>query len=151
MRNEAEVCTIIKNSFIAIGEECWKIPDPTGDFASTIKRPFDMFGSFEGNPLYLEVKYMNKMQSFNLNRIEDHQIEALDSLQRKIPTAHCGIALGIKVGRGDNRIIFFHNINEIKVRRKQKQNYLKKELESMSYFEIHSNLIDLIHNSFALD
>jgi hypothetical protein len=144
--NESDICTIIKNSFIANGDFAYKIPDPSSVYTMTIQRPFDIIATFEGKPIYMEVKYMNKLQSFNLSHIQDHQIQALTLLQKKVPTALCCIALGVKVDRGDTRIYIFYDIFEIERRRLNKENYKKKELEAMSYFAVHKNLMELIHH-----
>ena len=63
-----------------------------------------------------------------------------------MPEADCRIALGVKVGRGDNRIYFFTDIYDIERRRTDKQNYKKKELESLPYYPIHKDLIQLETN-----
>ena len=144
MKDEAETCTIIKNSIIVQGGWASKIPDPSTLFSQTSQRPFDIFGIWEHIPLYMEVKYINKLKSFDLSRIEDHQIQNLLEIKRLLPSAYCCIALGVKVARGDSRVYFFFDIEEVAKRRENKQNYLKKELETMVYFSVHKNLIDLI-------
>ena len=146
MNNEAECCTIIKNSFITLGQVMWKIPDPSGQYTQTIQRPFDLFGTWRGKPIYMEVKYINKLKSFDLQRIEEHQITSLLALKNVLPESICCIALGVKVGRGDNRIYFFTDIYDIERRRTNKQNYKKKELESLPYYPIHKDLIQLETN-----
>lgn len=73
--NEAELCTIIVKS----GTLLYKIPDPTGLYNRTIKRPCDIIGGLEFNgkyyPAFIEAKYMNTLRAFNLNRIEPHQAD----------------------------------------------------------------------------
>ena len=77
MKNEASVCTTFKNSLIAAGFKGYKIPDPSGDYGKTIKRPFDIIGSWANNLLLVEAKFESSLKSFDLQRIEDHQIEEL--------------------------------------------------------------------------
>lgn len=133
--NEGEACTIIKNSFLAQNNFCYKIPDPSHSFSSTIKRPFDLMGSFLQKPIVIEVKYQKGLYSFDLQRIEDHQIEALIYYKKQIPDAFSLVMLYVYVKRNDHRVFIF-NILDIIERRKNKQNYLKKELETLPYFSV---------------
>ena len=104
--NEAELCTIIVKS----GTLLYKIPDPTGLYNRTIKRPCDIIGRLEFNgkyyPAFIEAKYMNTLRAFNLNRIEPHQADFLTQWS-KIEGAYCFIILGISVNRGDIRAYIF--------------------------------------------
>lgn len=104
--NEAELCTIIVKS----GTLLYKIPDPTGLYNRTIKRPCDIIGGLEFNgkyyPAFIEAKYMNTLRAFNLNRIEPHQADFLTNWN-KIEGARCFIILGVSVKRGDNRVYIF--------------------------------------------
>lgn len=143
MKNEAETCTIFKNSLIAAGYKGYKIPDPSGDYGKTIKRPFDIMGSWANNLLLVEAKFESSLKSFDLQRIEDHQIEELLDWQKKIPGTQSWIVLGVKAARADNRIYIFKDMKEIERRRNTKENYLKKELEKLPYYEVHKDLIDL--------
>jgi len=124
------------------GDLAYKIPDPTGQFINTIPRPFDLFGSVRGLPWYCEVKFLNKLQSFDLQRIEDHQIQNLLDLKEKTVGALCWIVLAVKVARGDSRFYIFKDILDIAERRKNKRNYLKKELETLTYYTVRKNLIE---------
>jgi penicillin-binding protein-related factor A (putative recombinase) len=143
MNNEADACTIFKNSIIEAKGLCWKIPDPANMFAQTSQRPFDHFGVFQGRPLYAEAKYLSALKSFDLQRIEDHQIENLCAIKEQVFNAHCWIVLAVKVGRGDNRFYIFDDPFLIETRRKNKENFLKKELEALPYFSVKKSLIDL--------
>lgn len=139
MKSEAEFCTIIKNS-LTIG---FKIPDPTGNFSFTIERLFDGIGAFQGKPVYFEAKFLPELKAFNLQIIMDHQIAGLYSFKKALPNSLCWIILGIKVGHGDNRVFIFDDIDMIIKRRNNKENFLKKELEILPYFQIRKELIDL--------
>jgi penicillin-binding protein-related factor A (putative recombinase) len=143
MNNEASVCTIFKNSLLLSNEVMHKIPDPSSNYSSTTQRPFDMFGSWQGKPLYVECKFMNKMQSFNLQTIQDHQIDNLCNFKKRILNAESWIVLGVHAGRGDNRIYVFKDIFEIEERRKAKENYKMKDLLTFSFLPVKKDLCQL--------
>ena len=46
MRNEAQYCTSIVKSLNAVGDLGWKIPDSSGNWATSI-RVFDIMGSIQ--------------------------------------------------------------------------------------------------------
>lgn len=139
MKNESESCTIVRNSFISQNHYLFKIPDPNSNYTNTIKRPFDLFGRYEEKPIYIEMKYLSKLESFNLNRIENHQFEALLE-HKKIKDAICLIGLSINVSRTDKRI-YFWDINYIYNRFLSKKNILKKELINIPFYTIKKGLI----------
>jgi penicillin-binding protein-related factor A (putative recombinase) len=139
MKDESEVCTIIKNSFIDQGNYLYKIPDPSSSFSSTIKRDFDMFGRYGERPIYIEVKYLNGLQSFNLKRIEEHQFIALKEF-KKVKDSLCYIVLGVHVKFGDNRI-YFWDVDYIYDRYEKSENILAKELKTLPFYTIKKNLI----------
>ena len=144
--DESKICTIIKNSYIQHGNWAYKLSDPTSMFNQTIERPFDLIAVIKDTPVYIEAKYMSKMQSFNLNHIQNHQISNLVAIKKLMPESECIIALGIKVSRGDVRIYYFTDIFEINERRLNKHNYLKKELELLPYYKVNKDLIDFKTN-----
>jgi hypothetical protein len=146
MYNEATICTIFKNSVIANKGWCAKIPDPASSFGISSQLPFDLFGVLNSKPLYCEVKYISTLKSFDLQRIEDHQIENLMNIQSLLPDSHCWIVLGVKVGRGDVRLYIFNNIIEVNDRRKLRNNYLKKELLTLPYYLVKKGIIDFNTN-----
>ncbi len=139
MTSESEVCTILRNSFIKQSHYLFKIPDPSTNFSQTIKRDFDMLGRYNEKPVYMEVKYLNGLQSFNLKRIEDHQYKALLEF-KKVKDSLCLIALGVHAKFGDNRI-YIWDIDYIFNRSIKFQNILLKELKEMPYYTIKKNLI----------
>lgn len=139
MTSEAEVCTILKNSFLSQNHSMYKIPDPSSDYGSTIKRPFDMIGRYKKQPVYAEVKYSNGLKSFNLKEIHDHQFEALLEYN-KIQDSLCLIVLGVHVARGDSRI-YIWNVENIYSRFLDGKNVLKKELELLPYYKVKKKLI----------
>ena len=144
MVNEQELCTVIRNSVNGTANSiAWKIPDPTSSFGSATKRPFDLFGTLNGVPFYAEAKYMKTALSFDLQDIEDHQIESLLEVQKSNPSCKCYIILGMKWDRGDTRVYFFPDMKDIALRRKEHRNYLKKDLALLPYISVRKDLLDL--------
>jgi len=146
MKDEAELNLIIKKSVeIYPNSRACKIPDPSSQFSQTIARPFDGFGAWKGTPLYWEAKYLKTLCSFDLSRIEEHQIDNLLFYNKVLEEIcpHCWVILGIKVARGDNRVYIFSDIKKIAERRKNKENYLKKELITLPYMKISKGLFEI--------
>lgn len=144
MKNEQETNNIFRKSIFDANGWAYKIPDPGASEALTaVPRPFDGFSVLNGELLCWEGKFLNKMSSFNLQTIKDHQIENLLAIKNLSNTAECWIVLGVNVARGDNRIYIFKDIHDINKRREAKQNFLKKELESLPYYKVFKNSIDL--------
>ena len=142
MTSERELNTIIKNTLLNNGGWASKIADPQGKAVYTsIQNPFDGFGVIGNTPVYWEAKYMNKLASFNLQRIENHQISNLCRIQELLTNSVCCIILGVKLSRNENRIYVFKDIIDINERRNNSQNFLKKELESLPYFKVKAGII----------
>ena len=101
MTTEAEYCSVIMHALNEAGVG-YKIPqpDPSGQFAATIKRCFDIIGRIGCHPVYLEAKFNKKMAACSMKRVEEHQASYLDEFA-KIPNAMCFLAWGIQVARGD--------------------------------------------------
>lgn len=138
MKNEAELNRIVKDS-LSFG---FKIPDPTGTFAATIKRICDGVGVHkDGNIVFWESKFSRTFSSFDLSRIEQHQIDSLIKIKELSPKTHCWFIYGVKVKRGDNRVFIFDDPHEILLRRVEKRNYKKKELEQLSFFKVMNGII----------
>jgi penicillin-binding protein-related factor A (putative recombinase) len=138
MTNEASLNTVIKMSL----QWGYKIPDPTGQYSSTISRPFDLFGIYNNRPIYIESKYASGLKSFDLQRIEDHQIENLISIKNLMPIAYCWIIYGVHVNNRDNRIYVFDDLTDLLQRRKDHNNFLKKDLETMPFLSISKGITD---------
>lgn len=111
------------------------------------KLPFDGFGLLNGIPIYFECKWLPRAMSFNLNRIENHQIENLQKIHCLNPQVYCVIILGVEWGKSDRRAYIFFNIEEIAKRRLEGKHYLKKELEGLPHYKIKSNKVVDIHNT----
>jgi len=127
---EAEVNNIIRKSL----DWGYKIPDDGSSMSMGIKRPFDVFGIIDGRPIYIESKAMNKMQSFNLGKIRDHQIKSLVDIKKLNPDAICGIALSVNCGRAKHRLYLWTDVEEIARRRDNKENFKKTELETLENY-----------------
>jgi penicillin-binding protein-related factor A (putative recombinase) len=133
MKNEKDFNTIIKNSF----EWAYKIPDPQGKFAPfATQRPFDGMAVYKNKPLYWEAKYSNKLQSFNLKSIQDHQLKNLITIKTLIPDSYCWILYGVKIKRGEYRVYLFDDLNDIENRRADGKNFYKTDLEKMQFFNV---------------
>lgn len=139
MLNEAQACTIIKNSFLEQGHYLFKIPDPSGNFAMTIQRDLDMVGRYSDRPVYMEVKYLNGLKSFNLRLIKEHQMTALLEY-KEINNSLCLIALGVNVARTDKRL-YIWDLDFIYPRYLNKENILKKELEVTPFYKIKKGIV----------
>lgn len=105
MRNEAQYCTSIVKSLNSVGDLAYKIPDASGNWATSI-RVFDIMGRKDNKPLYLEAKFNKDPSAFNFGRIEPHQAYYLDEFA-KIPDAVCYVALGVQWKRGETRSYIF--------------------------------------------
>lgn len=130
---ESDLNTIISNNL----PFAFKIPDPVGKTAMfATQRPFDGFGIILQDsvsyPLYWESKFSNKLQSFNLSRIETHQAYNLTQILTLMPTAKAWVIFGVHAGHGDTRLYIF-DWNYLKQRYEEKDNILKKELLLLPY------------------
>lgn len=140
MRSEAQYCTCIVKSFNERGDLAWKIPDPHGDFVSSL-RVFDIMGRQDNKPMYLEAKFNKDPSAFNLNRIEEHQAYYLDEFA-KIPDAYCYVALGVQWGRGDCRSFIF-DWRDLSALYKKGFSIHKKELEKLPYNPVKKEIFQL--------
>ena len=106
MKNEAEFCTCVKNSIVC----GFKIPDPTGQWAMTIKRAFDGIGMVQkGDELHFlcwEAKFLKDMSAFSFKRVEEHQAYYLTQY-KKAKNTECYLIVGIDCGRADKRAYIF--------------------------------------------
>ena len=141
MKKESEFCSVIVKS-LDIG---YKIPDPTGMYAKTIKRCFDIMGAhhFHGfkeylHPVYIEAKFNKMMSAFNLNRIEDHQAYYLSRFN-DVAGAKCFVILGVYAGRGDLRAYVF-DWNALRPLYEHKKSIYAKVLKELPYNEVHKGV-----------
>ena len=133
--NEQAFNTIIGNSLD------WKHKISDGGRHGLL--PFDGVAIFDGAPVYWEAKFLKKPQSFNFNRLEDHQIANLLEVQRLLPGSPSWFVIGVDFGRADKRVFLFRDMEYIQERKKEKRNILKKEFERRkNYVLIKKQLID---------
>jgi len=136
--SEADFCTVIVKS-LDLG---FKIPDPTSDFEKTVKRVFDGFGVLQGVPIYWEAKLTKGLKSLNLQEIREHQIDALIEYKKALPNCHAWIIWCVTVKAGEHRVYIFEDPFEIKRRRDNKENILKKELVTLPYKLVKKGKVD---------
>lgn len=148
MKNEAEFNGIVSKS-LNISGYGFKIPDTVSSI--TFKHadlPFDGFGFFidnngKGYPVYWESKFLKEPSSFNFNRLEDHQIESLMKFKKAIPDCLSLFLICVDFGRGDKRVFYFKDLDEINKRKIEKKNIFKKEfLELKNYVKIKKGVFD---------
>lgn len=148
MKNEAEFNSVVSRSLNVSGYG-FKIADTFANASySRSPAPFDGFGVFidkegKGYPVYWESKYMKSPSSFNFNRLEDHQIESLLKFKQSIPNCLALFLICIDFGRGDKRVFYFKDLDDIYKRKQEKRNILKKEfIELKNYVTIKKGVID---------
>ena len=127
---ERDLCLIIGHSL----DWYHKVSDYGGVRHGVL--PFDLFGVLNNKPIYIEAKFSKKPESFNLQRIQPHQLENLMEVKRLCPIAQCWVVLGVNFSRGDTRVYVFDDLDNLKKRRDSKDNILKKELLSLPYYPI---------------
>jgi len=77
--NESDLNRIIVSSINSIGL-AHKISDEASNYVNTSKKPFDYFGITNSYIIYGESKFLKGYQSFNFNRIREHQLQALSKI-----------------------------------------------------------------------
>lgn len=149
MKNEAEFNGIVVKSLNQSGW-AYKVPDQvslvTGYGAP---KPFDIVGIYrnltgEGMPVYIESKFLHRVESFNFSRLENHQLEALLKCQNLLgEKALVLLLICVDFGRAEKRVFFYKDMKEIENRKNNKKSILKKEFESSNnYTTIKKGLIN---------
>ena len=106
--------------------------------------PFDIFGIYNGKPVYIESKFLKEPKAFNFSRLEEHQIKSLIKCKKLCPDAACLLLIGVVFGRGDIRVFYFDDTEYLYDRKLHRQSILKKEFESMTnYVSVKKDLSDL--------
>ena len=135
---EKDFNSIVTKSFNSQGGYSFKIPDERSTITGFhSKNPYDVFGLYKGKFWAWESKWMNKVQSFNLNRLEDHQIDSLiKSYEIMGENGVSVFAIGVDFGRADKRIFIWANseLYNIRERKKLKSNILGKEFKELTNF-----------------
>lgn len=140
---EADLNTIIKNSIKEKGW-CHKISDQGGQ--AYTENPFDLFGVYEGKPIYIESKLIKGgIYSLNLDRIEEHQYKNLNEIKEVLTVEnYCLYAVGFYKPREMKIVMFFDSDYVWKEKQNGKKSFLKKELEEFynqgKYYSIKSIL-----------
>lgn len=134
MKSEAEFCTIVKNSLI----NGFKIPDATGNFASSIQRCFDGIGMLNIDDKYFftcwEAKFMKSMGAFSLKAVEPHQ-DAYLRAYAECENIQTLVILGIDLDRNDKRAYVF-DWNQLSELYQVGFSFHKKYLMEMPYNQI---------------
>ncbi len=112
---------------------------------SRVKKPFDIFSVHKGKAIYIETKYLPKPASFNMKRLEDHQISSLLKIeQQDSPHLIPLVLIAVNFGRADIRVFYYKDMAEMSRRKYEKESILKKEFEnSTNYVTIKKQLIDI--------
>ena len=143
---ESEFNSIVTKSLNNQGGFGFKIPDERSTLTGFhSKNPYDIYGLYKNNFVAWESKWMNKPQSFNFDRLEEHQIENLIKSFELIDNCLAVFAVGIDFGRNDKRVFIWKNkdLYNIKERKENKSNILKKEFEQRkNYVKISKGQID---------
>lgn len=145
---ESDFNSIVTKSFNSQGGYGFKIPDERSTITGFhSKNPYDVYGIYNGKFWSWESKWMNKPQSFNFNRLEDHQIDNLiKSYELMRGNGVSVFAIGVDYGRADKRVFIWKNedLYKIKERKELGKNILKKELDSLkNYVKISKGLINI--------
>lgn len=136
---EKDLNTIINNSFKTLGAFSHKIADPLG--GTGIQNPFDGFSVWNSVTYFWETKFQKDYKAFNFNRIEEHQHNSLNLINKQgCKNTKTVIILGIWKSR-DFFHVYFFDYDSIKgLKDTGKKSLLKKELESLKeqekYLEI---------------
>jgi penicillin-binding protein-related factor A (putative recombinase) len=135
---ESDFNTIVTKSFNSQGGYGFKIPDERSTITGFhSKNPYDVYGLYKGKFWAWESKWMNKVQSFNFSRLEDHQIDNLIKSYEIMDGNGISIfAIGVDFGRADKRVFIWGNeeLYIIKERKLSKKNILGKEFKELDNF-----------------
>jgi len=134
---EKDFNSLVTRSLNNQGGFGFKIPDERSTITGFhSKNPYDIFGLFNKHFVCWESKYLTKPQSFNLQRLEEHQINNLIKALEICPNSYCIFAIGIDFGRSDKRVYIWKNedLYKIRERKENKLNILKKEFEQRTNF-----------------
>lgn len=143
---EKDFNRIVRSTIIKENGWAFKIADPPKAMMLANRlpeqNPFDGFGILSnGKPIYWESKYLKGLKSFNLQMIKDHQIDNLLRIKTLNKDLLCVIILCCNISPRDKRVFLFNDIENIKYRRDNSLNYKIKELNTLSYLSIKTNII----------
>lgn len=151
---EADLNSIIRNSFLSLNGFAFKIPDPQGAVATmSVQNPFDGFAVVPGSIVYWESKLLKgDYQAFPFSSIRDHQkvyLKKIKSLAQdnKWDMVETIVPVGIWSSRKFFDLIIFdisyilyrEGLGDLSVKKKE----LLELKEKGFAFEIKNKLIDL--------
>lgn len=134
---ENQFNSIVTKSINSQGGFAFKIPDERSTITGFhSKNPYDIYGLYNNRFICWESKNLSKPQAFNLNRLEEHQIDNLIQSMKLIDNCLAVFAICVDFGRNDKRVFIWKNedLFLIKERKNKKENILKKEFEQRSNF-----------------
>lgn len=140
---ERDLNGIIRKSLEEQGGFAHKISD-AGQVTHS-KLPFDGFGYYKGHFVAWESKWLSAPRSLDLQRLQDHQLDALKKTRDLLENAYALFLIGIDYGVRNKRVYYYINndLSFIEIRRNQKQNILKKEFDTLQNFvKIENGRID---------
>ena len=136
---EKDFQSIVTHTFNSQNGWCYKIPDNGFD-----TKPYDCYGFHDGMSYVMELKWLNKPQAFNFNRLEQHQIDNLIKTYEIMgDNVRACFIVGIDYGRLDKRVFIFCNdqLYDIKKRKEEKKNLLKKDFQNRPYLKIKNKIV----------
>lgn len=136
---------MVTHTFTTQNGWCYKIPDVGFDL-----KPYDCFGFHNGMSYVMELKWLPKPQAFNFNRLEQHQIDNLiQTYEIMGDNVRACFIIGVEYSRMDKRAYVFTNeqLYEIRRRKENKENILKKEFSNLPYLKIKNRIVqDFLSN-----
>lgn len=146
---EKDLNRIIFNAFSNQNQFGHKISDDAQNFKRTNKKPFDGFAVAENGIYFIESKLLKtSLGSFNFNKLEDHQIDNLQTIARIRKDVFPLVAIGWWVKRGFFKLAFLHIDLIIYLISLNKGSILKKEILLLDdkdlLFEIKKQSFDIL-------
>lgn len=144
---EKDLNGIIRKSFAEQGDFAFKIQDSGQYFDGVVshqRNPYDGFAYYKGKFIAWESKFLPKPMVLNLQRLEDHQLVALQKTRKYLDSSIALFIVGIKWSTRETRVYVFTDLDEIEKRRTNKENILKKEWGLLTnYVKVSKGQIDL--------
>lgn len=144
---ESKFNSIVTSSINSQGGFAFKIPDERSTVTGFhSKNPYDIYGIYKGLFVCWESKSLSEPSAFNLNRLEQHQLDNLISNYEMLPNCLAVLAICVDFGRGDKRVFVFkdRDLYTIRERKASRRNILKKEFEARrNYVPISKGAVDM--------
>ena len=144
---EKDLNGIIRKSFAEQGDFAFKIQDSGQYFDGVVshqKNPYDGFAYYKGKFIAWESKFLPKPMALNLQRLEYHQLDALQKTRKYLNSSVALFLVGIRWSARETRVYYFTDLDYIEKRRINKENILKKEWENLTnYVKVYKGQIDL--------